>query len=153
MKTQQSQTNIPQQSINMSLGTTMSSNTKMTSEKYSLLNENVPITTKQQLYKNLMHWRQLLNAVAEKKLTKITTNYPLNLCYHQDELTCRRIIVNVAEILIKIMSCLDQEKKTSIPQTPQPSSSKREENKKTEKANPPTYRPKNRKRKGKKHPK
>ena len=222
MKTQQSQTNIPRQSIKMSSETTMSSKTKMTSENYSLLNENVPITTRQQLHKNLTHWRQLLNAVAEttrifcrtkltlrdmsdkmkfilsltrnikedehywiliiipgifkvlaniaiftrhpesrnelctqmhtrikkittilektnqggnrwrrtlfnmkKKLRKMTTSYPLYLCYHQDELTCLRIIVNVAEILIKTMSCMDREKKTSIPQTPQPSSSKR----------------------------
>ena len=49
----------------MSSETTMSSKTKMTSENYSLLNENVPITTRLQLHKNITHWRQLLNAVAE----------------------------------------------------------------------------------------
>ena len=77
MKTQQSQTNIPRQSIKMSSETTMSSKTKMSSENYSLLNENVPITTRQQLHKNLMHWRQLLNAVAE--ITRIFCRTKLTL--------------------------------------------------------------------------
>ena len=46
-------------------------------------------------------WKRILFNM-KKKLRKMTTSYPLYLCYHQDELTCRRIIVNVAEILIKV---------------------------------------------------
>ena len=60
-------------------------------------------------------WRRTLKDM-EKKLTKLSKQLPLYACYHPDELTNRRIIINLTEILILTMNSLTQEEEEETPE-------------------------------------